>query len=161
MKKIKLSQNLYAIVDDEDFGMLNQFKWSACKQRNTHYATRAIKLADGKWTSIKMHRLIMRTSKGIQIDHINGNGLDNQKKNLRFCSNAENARNRGAQTNSTTKYKGVFWDKYHKKWTARIQVNYKNVFLGYFKNITDAIFAYNQASVNYFGRFAKLNNYKK
>jgi len=93
------------------------------------------------------------------VDHINGDNLDNRKKNLRLCTYAENNRNRKPLENKTSKYKGVGLNKNYKikTWQARIVKNSKRYSLGYFKNEKEAALAYNQAAKKYFGEFAYLN----
>jgi len=157
MKKIKLSQNLYAIVDDEDFDKLNLYKWSATKQHKTYYAIRAFKKTDGVRTTIRMHRSIMSAPETMQVDHLNSNGLDNRKSNLRLCNNAENNRNRGKYITNTSGYKGVSWNKQHNKWRSQIFVDYKTVFLGYFQELKDAVQAYDEGAKKYHKNYAKLN----
>ena len=103
-----------------------------------------------------MHALIMQSEKGQQIDHQDGNGLNNQKSNLRFCTQSQNSANREA--NGISKYLGVDCDnRCDKKWRARINVNYKRKCLGYFKTQEEAALEYNKAAIQYHGEFAKLN----
>jgi len=156
MKEIKLTQDKIALVDDDDFEYLNQFKWCANKLRNTFYAIRTLKK-----TKISMHREIMKTQLenniGKIIDHIDGYGLNNQKYNLRTCTSAENSRNRHFVNNSSG-YLGVFKIKSKKeKWKAQIVVNKKSIYLGIFKDKKDAAKAYNEAAIKYHGEFARPN----
>lgn len=152
MKKIKLSQNKYATIDNKEFDFLNQFKWHAHKSRNTFYA-RTIK--SGK--TIIMHRLIMNANFSEIIDHINGNGLDNQKKNLRLVSLNQNRQNSIKAKSNKSGYKGVSWYKNKSKWRVSMGHNGKFIHIGYFLNKKDAARAYNNAAIKYFGEFAKLN----
>jgi hypothetical protein len=153
-KVIKLTKGQIAIVDDEDYDFLSQWKWHFNQDRYGGYATKMIKKGK-KRLALKMHRLIMAVSNNMQIDHINGNKLDNRKINLRICNVQENMRNRGNQKNNTSGYKGVNFFK--NKWRSYIYVNKKQIFLGYFKELSDAVHAYNDASLKYFGDFSKLN----
>lgn len=150
MKEIKLSQGKVALVDDEDYEELNKDRWYLAKGYNTNYACR---YSDRKY----MHRLIMNTPKGLVTDHINHNGLDNRKVNLRVCTNTENMRNQSSSKNSTSKYLGVYWVKDRKKWKSQIWANNKKIFLGYHQNEDDAALAYNVAAISYFSEFANLN----
>src|SRR3989304_2105986 len=89
MKEIQLSQGKVALVDDEDFEMLNRYKWSAMRGANTYYAYTHIILESGKRTSIAMHRVIMQTPVGYETDHRDRNGLNNQRFNLRICTHSK------------------------------------------------------------------------
>jgi hypothetical protein len=103
-----------------------------------------------------MHRLIMGAEPGQEIDHINGNGLDNRKENLRVATRKENQQNRHITWGNST-YKGVYWEKQKNKWRARIFVSGKCVHLGFFLTEKEAAVAYNQGAIKYFGSFACLN----
>ena len=108
-------------------------------------------------TSLPMHRLIMDAPKGMDIDHINGNPLDNRKSNLRICTRAENMRNRGAQKNNTSGYKGVGWCKHRKKWHAQIKHNGKQIYIGRYKDKEEAARAYDAKAKELHGEYAHLN----
>ena len=156
MKEIKLSQNKVALVDDEDFEYLNQFKWYALKKSNTYYAVRNIRLANGKQTSIRMHRVILNVPKGMETDHKNQNGLDNQRENLRICTRQENAMNGSSHKDSSSKFKGVSW--YDRKWHSQIEYKGVSKHLGGFLLENEAALSYNKKAIELFGEFAKLNN---
>lgn len=154
MKKIKLTQGKYALVDNEDFKQLNQFRW--------YYNLLGYAEHKDSLMSITIHRFILKLKKGDNkiVDHINGNKLDNRKVNLRLCTHSQNLANRSFQKNTTTGYKGVCYQKeksgkiYIK---AQIMVNQKNIHIGLFKTTKEAALAYNQAAIKYFGKFAQLN----
>ena len=145
MRKIKLTQGQYAIVDDGDFERLNKYKWHALEEGNTWYAKR------GELPQIRMHRMILGLVKddGKITDHINRNGLDNRRANLRVISNIENLRNRGLSARNTSRYNGVSWCKQTKKWRATIATNNKQVHLGRFNDIEDAVKARRLAEKHY------------
>lgn len=154
MKEIKLTQNKIAIVDDEDYEKINQRKWYYCRG----YALRNKWLA--KYTHViwRMHWEIMgKPRKGFEIDHKDGNKLNNQKSNLRICSHKENGMNRKVQNNNKSGYKGVHIHKLTGKWRAMISINNKSMHLGLFNNKEKAVKAYNDAAKKYYGEFAKLN----
>ena len=163
MKKIPLTQEKFALIDDEDFDLISQYKWCAVKNKNIYYTMR------GYWDKqikkrkqIKMHRLIMGvTDPKIQIDHINGDGLDNRKVNLRICTNQQNHMNRKSNKNCSSKFKGVSWFKRDKKWRSQITVHQKKIYLGDFNNETQAAIAYNTAAIKHFGQYAYLNIIKE
>lgn len=153
MKEIILTQGKIALVDDEDFDYLNQFKWyyqkgyAARKKMNKHILMHR---------DILLYHNILKFDKQI-IDHIDHNTINNKKENLRICTNSENSRNQIKNKNGTSKYKGVDWKHREKKYRARICVNYKNIHLGFFEKEKDAARAYNEAAVKYHGSFANLN----
>jgi hypothetical protein len=95
------------------------------------------------------------------VDHINGNGLDNRKSNLRICTHQQNCENSRKRKKSFSKYKGVYWSKNAKKWVAQITIDGKSKHLGYFELEEDAAAAYDKAAVKYFGEFACLNFRRK
>ena len=136
-----------AKVDDEDFELLRKYRW---RENDEGYAARS-----SKGATYQMHRLIMRASRGVMIDHINNKPLDNRKANLRLCTNAQNQMNRGKQSNNTSGYKGVSWEKRQKKWRACIEVAGKAISIGYFKDKLQAHEAYKEAAKKYHGEFAK------
>ena len=156
MKKIPLTRGKFALVDDEDFDELNKSRWYALKGKNTYYAEKKIRKR-GVWTSIGMHRAILKIKKGLVCDHINGNGLDNRRVNLRICRQGENTWNSRRQSNNTSGYKGVYWHKHSKKWYSRITVNSKTKSLGYYDDKKEAAIAYDLAAKQYYGEFARLN----
>ena len=158
MREIKLTQGKVAFVDDEDYERVNQFKWCANKIGNTFYAARAIRI-NGKKTIQKMHMFILGDTPGKpQIDHKDGNGLNNWKLNLRPCTNQENAMNqRKPNKNCSSEYLGVYLHKSTGKWLARIQIDGKRKHIGYFGNEIDAARAYDAAKKKHSPEFAKLN----
>lgn len=107
-----------------------------------------------------MHRFILRLKKGdgVQTDHWNCNGLDNQRRNLRRASHAQNQANQRKQNGRSSRFKGVYWNKERQKWQAQIEVGDDRYNLGRYKGEKDAARAYNAAARRYFGRFAKLNS---
>ena len=156
MKEIQLSQGKVAIVDDEDYDYLIHKRWH-CNLMNGKYYSRSYQLINDRYSIISMHRFIMKPAKGVFVDHINGDGLDNRKCNLRLCSIAENNCNRLKNKNNTSGYKGVIWHKMANKWQAYIKYQNKKIYIGLFYNIEDAAIAYNRAALKYHGNFANLN----
>lgn len=152
MKKIPLTQNQYALVDDDDYESLSKLKWQAQKDEHTFYATRT----ENK-IAYKMHRVIFGLSKeDIRVvDHIDGNGLNNQKYNLRVCTRAQNLQNKRAIKKSTSGYKGVY--KSGNKWVVVVYKEKKHINLGTFVNKEEAAKVYNRAILEIRGEFAVLN----
>lgn len=157
MKKIPLSQGKFALVDDADFEWLNQWNWYANKNHNTYYAVRSGKL-NGKNTLILMHRQILGlTDPKIYGEHWDGDGLNNQRSNLRPATNSENQKNKKSKTNGTSKYLGVSWDKGCRKWVCHINIDGKAKYLGLFTDETQAALKYNEYAKIHHGDFARLN----
>ena len=153
MKEIYLANNKGIIlVDDENYEWLNQYKWTL----NAKYANTKIKI-NNKRKSKYIHRLIMNEPENMQIDHIDGNGLNNQKNNLRIVTQSQNQMNKISAKNSSSQYKGVCFVKSRNKWLSSICINKRNYNLGNFKNEEDAARAYNEAAQKYFGEYAHLN----
>lgn len=158
MKRIKLTQGQFALVDDADYDWLDQFRWYAYQGQNTWYASRSQRIK-GKNINIKMHRVILGLKRGDkhECDHRNCNGLDNQRLNLRVCTHQQNQFNRGARRGGSSKFKGLSLDKRKNKWHAQIRYGKDRIHLGYFLKERDAAKAYDKATKKYFGEFARLN----
>jgi hypothetical protein len=153
MKEIQLTQGKVAIVDDEDFEYLNQWKWQACKKGYVWYAERTTEKSYIK-KHYKMHREIMKPADGVMIDHVNGDGLDNRKSNLRFCNKSQNYANCRVRSDNSTGYKGVTYDKKNKKFAAKMVVGDVNIWIGRFDTAEMAAKEYNKAAILYHGDFA-------
>lgn len=159
MKLIDISTpkhpNTFTMVDDEDFEVLNRWDWHALSKGNHIYAIRAYRV-NGAQKQIYMHSFICKTPKGMLTDHINRNGLDNRKENLRICTRVQNQWNAEKKKNGKNKYKGV--GIHNGRIFAIIRVNGKDIYLGTtFKTLEDAALAYNKAAIKYRGEFAYLN----
>ncbi len=159
-KTIPLTKGCEAIVDDADYEWLSRFSWrvQTSKKNNCRYAIRnGIRTRAGQ-RFILMHREIANPPQGLVVDHINGNGLDNRRSNLRVCSHSSNAANKSKQSSSTTsKFKGVTWNKGCRRWQSSITHNYKHYYLGLYDDEIDAARSYDLAALKYFSEFACLN----
>jgi len=157
--KIPLTKGKYAIVDEKDYEYLMKWKWYALKSKNAFYAARRQKNSEkeegDKEKLIFMHRVILDAPKGMEVDHINGEGLDNQRSNIRLATHAQNMANRKPW--GTSKYLGVYWEKHRSKWRAQIRKSGKGKKLGIFKEEEDAARAYDVAAKKYHKEFANLN----
>lgn len=155
MKLIPLTKGKFAQVDDEDFEKVNQFKWCVQKIKNLWYASRNISI-EGKQKKVLMHRDVMNISdSSLFIDHIDHDGLNNQKINLRQCSQRENLYNKKGNKDTVSQYKGVTF--FNKKWVARINKDGKRYFLGGHLTEIEAAKAYDVKAKELYGTFAHLN----
>ena len=159
MKKIKLTQKKFVLIDNEDYELISKYKWHTTTNNNIIFYVKH-SYQDEKTKKIKnilMHRLIMKIiDPKTHVDHVNSNGLDNRKHNLRICTPAQNQMNQ-IKIRGRSKYKGVSWHKHGKKWQVSIQIGKKRKHLGYFHNEIEAAKAYDTAARLYFGEFARLN----
>ena len=149
-KKIHLTQGKYALVDEADYEWLNQWRWHI-----SHGYARRNAIINGLKTTVSMHQQLMGFV-GKDIDHINGDRLDNRRSNLRICNDMLNQRNR--KINYNKKFKGVNWHKKIGAWQVCIRIDKKLKHLGTFDNEIMAAKAYNKAARRYFGEYARLNN---
>lgn len=162
MKEIQLSMGKVALIDDEDFELVCQYNWSILSGskmgKDKFYAKAHIK-KQKPYRKILMHRLIMGLCFGhnLTVDHIDGDGLNNRRSNLRVCTMNENSKNRPIPKANSSGFKGVSWDKSRDMWESYIKVEYKKIHLGRYKDILQAASAYNDAAIKYFGEFARLN----
>lgn len=135
------------IIDIEDINKVKNIGWHITpEKRNTKYC-----LSN---KGILLHRLLINAPEDKVVDHINHNGLDNRKSNLRICTNQENICNCEIPKNNKSGCKGVYWAKYKQKWTVQITINNKTKYIGRYKNLEDAIKARQEASKKYYGEFA-------
>ena len=139
MKRIPLTRGKYAIVDDEDYEKVSKYKWYCAKvvrvnDEPVYYAVKSI----WKKGKLRMHRLIMKPTGNKVVDHINGDGLDNRKSNLRLCLNNENLMNRHTKPRSNSGKTGVSFNSRNQKWQAQIGYQGKVWHLGWFSNKEDA-----------------------
>jgi hypothetical protein len=164
MATIPLTQGLEAVVDDEDRAALMQHKWCANKIGHTYYAIRGVR-ENGRSRTILMHRVIVMAAVGMDVDHRDGNGLNNLRANLRVTTRQGNCRNKQRKPSGcTSRYKGVCWDAARGKWYARIRSGERcadgrsrAIYLGRFDVEKDAARAYDAAATAAFGEFAALN----
>ncbi len=153
-KVIPLTQGKVAVVDAEDYEWLSRHKWFAWKARNYTYAGRRL----NRHANEKMHRVILKlVDSNVLVDHINGNGLDDRKQNLRIVSRQGNRVNSIKNKNNSSGFKGVQFHSQSGKWRVQIRVNHKLIHCGLFIEKVDAALAYDRAAIKHFKDVAILN----
>lgn len=157
MRYLQLTQNKKTKVDNSDYERLNKYKWHAEKQGGKYwYAGRRIYYKNGKNKGLYLARIIMNPPKGMIVDHINGNTLDNRRKNLRIITRQQNTWNQKIRITNTSGYRGVSWDKKNKKWKAFVAKTY----YGLYENKWAAALIHNIWAKERYGKFVKLNKIK-
>lgn len=155
MRTIPLSKGLFAAVDDDDYSVLAATRWHAVEPSPGIYYAMGRPFGDDR--RVYMHRFLMQAKKGLEVDHRDGNGLNNQRTNLRVCTRSQNAMNQRKNPKRLSGFKGVSISSDRKKWVAQICINQQRTPLGTFNTEYEAALAYNDAAIRLFGDFAKLN----
>jgi len=151
-KEILLSRGFVAVVDDSDYDELSRSKWYTRTSGRKNYASRKSNV-DGKQITISMHQMIL----GKGADHIDGDGLNNRRDNLRLATPQQNLWNQLPCRGGTSGRKGVSWHKNAKKWRSTITLNGRHIHIGYFNSEDEAASAYDEAAVRLFGEYARPN----
>lgn len=157
---ITLTKGYSTVIDAVDADLAS-LKWSVTVDKHTCYARRRNWLADNK-SRINIHQIIFvrmlgrELVKGEIVDHIDRDGLNNRRENLRLATRSENGRNQKCRSDNTSGYKGVHWHKGTRKWIAQIRLNGKAKHLGLFKTPEEAHVAYQEAAKELFGEFARF-----
>lgn len=157
MKRIPLSQGQFALVDDKDFERLSKFKWHAHWDGYNFYAIRTFRISKNKQGRVRMHQELFECPEGMIPDHKDGDGLNNQRENLRPATYQQNNRNRRKKARATSRFKGVSWRSDVGKWRVIITLSGKLKSLGSFLTERKAARAYDEAARRLFGEFAHLN----
>lgn len=160
MKEIRLTNGMVTIIDDDDYDLVSQRTWFPIPNRNITYAATFTPLLDSRL--LFLHSFVLGKRGNVGTDHINGNGLDNRKENLRPASQRQNMMNRSKSPTvdgkvCSSNFKGVTWLKRRRRWQSRVKLIGRNYYLGEFKNEITAVRAYDIKAQHYFGEFAKLN----
>lgn len=152
---IALNKGKWVLLDIDDFYKFSTFKWFIS---TTGYAKRNLKVEKNKWKGSFMHKEILPLKSNLEVDHINGDRLDNRRDNLRGATRSQNNMNKFIKTSkNTSKYKGVCYDKNRGTYNSKLQYNHKTINLGRYKTEEDAAKAYDKRAKELFGEFAILN----
>ena len=159
MTTIPLTKGQVGFIDDQDAEVINRHKWTAVNSSHdkTFYAHRSVKV-DGKWKHLRLHRFLLNAPKNKKVDHIDGNGLNNVRSNLRLCTHAQNLMN--MRCHNKHGLKGIAFIAKRKglrKWLSKIHINGKLKTIGIFETKIQAAKAYNEMARKHFGEFARLN----
>lgn len=156
-RRIPVTRGRFVIVDEGDYARLGGFRWHLHPGANgSAYAARTVQRL-GRKRKILMHREILGAPAGVVVDHVDSDGLNNRRSNLRLANAAGNSRNRRSAVGSTSRYLGVYWDAPRQKWRAKIKHERRSRELGRFDCEADAARAYDAAAVALHGEFARLN----
>jgi AP2 domain/HNH endonuclease len=156
-KQVPLTQGKFALVSDQVYEQVSQFKWYAQHYRNSWYAARGVTTPRGR-SMLTLHRFILGvTDPKIHVDHVDGDGLNCTDENIRLATPEQNKHNQGKQKNNTSGYKGVSWHKQDKKWVCYLYSKGKHLFLGLYDDPEEAARAYDKKAKELQGAFARLN----
>ena len=162
MQYIPLTKGQFAIIDDEDYERINQWKWYSQKSNTGYYAARSMGRDKSRFMHYEVLNLAIGKDRKWVVDHINRNPLDNRKENLRICSTQQNLFNSGPKKKKgkTSYYKGIMFHQGHKRWAALLCYKRKQFHLGYFQTEYEAMTAYNLAVVKKMGDYAYVNRWR-
>lgn len=155
---VPLTQGMEAVIDAADIDLISRRNWYTQPHGNTFYAVTTKRHGEAGPKTIRMHKLIIAVGTGLGVDHINGDGLDNRRVNLREATTAQNSRNVGPNSLNKSGFKGVCWHSRDKKWLAYIYVYKKKISLGRYDTIEEAHAAYCKAAMEHHGDFANIGS---
>lgn len=154
---IPLTQGQVAIVDDADAPLVAQHHWWASRGAYSYYAVTKVRLSRGRWRLLGMHRFLMGDPPGLQVDHVNHDGLDNRRSNLRIATQSQNKANSRRYRQNASGFKGVYRRAHYDRWSAQIAYGGRLRHLGYFNSPEEAARAYDTKARELFGAFALCN----
>jgi len=154
---VPLTRGLVSVIDAADVPLVEGWNWSASAQGRSrvNYAVRAFANGQGGYSRVLLHRLLGGASPGVDVDHIDGDGLNNRRSNLRLCARAENLWNVGPPSTNSSGVKNVSWDASRQRWYVSLKANGKTVLIGRFENLLDAAIAADEARERLHGDFAR------
>jgi hypothetical protein len=161
VREVVLTKGYIALVDDIDYEWITKYRWKALTTSGTTYAVRTARSPGSKTNDITllMHREILKPDNDMVVDHIDGNGLNNQRSNIRQCSQSQNLINKKRKNGLSSIYKGIYWNKERNKWQAQIaRPGMGNMYIGRYVSEIDAANAYDEMARIFHGEFAQLNN---
>lgn len=148
---------LFAIIDEADYPLVSGYRWVPAIRNKTTYAIADKPSSNGKRQSVLMHRLLTDVPADRDVDHINENGLDNRRENLRVATKGQNAANAGLKASNTSGYRGVSFNKNAGKWQAYLKHDRTRIHLGLWLTAEDAARAFDAKAIEIWGEFARLN----
>jgi hypothetical protein len=154
---VPLTRGFVAQIDASDLHKVAGFNWFAVVQSYTVYAVRRVSGVKGRGSKISMHRQIIGATNDVQVDHVDLNGLNNRRENLRIATPQQNCFNRRKTRANTSGFKGVCWNRKSRKWQAGIRINGRSVHLGLFETIDAAYNAYCKAANQHYGEYARIS----
>ena len=154
---ISLTQGQETIIDLADWDLVKDYRWYAHWEDNTFYVLTNVYSAYTVQQKIRLHRLLLAAPKGVLVDHVDRNGLNNRRNNIRLVTSLENRCHSVGQKGSRSAYKGVTWNKQSRKWQSGIMLHGQSRHLGLFNDELDAAEAYDEAAIELFGEYALLN----
>lgn len=161
MKKIRVGPERFTIVDDSDFELVARYSWQSYLHHGNFVVHRPRRDFDpqglGLPRKIYLHRFLMNAQKGQIVDHIDGDSLNNQRSNLRFCDYSGNSSNTSSRLGSSSRFLGVSRSRTPNRWVAQYEFNYKNYHIGVYDSEKEAALIYNVAASFAFREFARLN----
>lgn len=152
MIEVPLGNGGVTTIDNTDWDLVSQYTWYKETMDDVSYARTSV---NGQ--TIRMHSLLYPAPKGLETDHKDMNGLNNQRRNLRFCTRQQNSANKPKRVGTSSRYKGVSWNINRNHWNSLIKVNYKVINLGTYRDEVEAAKAYDRAAIFYFGDYARIN----
>lgn len=154
---IPLSQGMFVVIDADDLPLVEGYAWVAARRRHVWYAIANVRQPHGGSTAVLMHRLILDAPKGMQVDHKDGDGLNNRRSNIRLCTPSQNQQNRVRREPNATGYFGIYYIPKARRWVANIKHQRKRIYIGCFSTPEAAAIAYDERARELFGEFGRFN----